>query len=236
VLLLSVVVAPDDWQPGENLTPLQNTQRVLGEAIRASVEIGLYPESLTTVATHPWQEIARVAKTHRCESLLLGLTQLDEESVDTPLEHVVSGVDCDIVVLRAPKGWQLSEARRILIPTAGRGGHDRLLARLLSSLSRSQRREFTLLKALPPGADDRSQRQSRRDLVSTSHDLDIPHATVLATPSDSAADEVIAQAASADLVILGLQRVGRRRKLFGQFALQIARRTSCPMLLISSGG
>jgi basic amino acid/polyamine antiporter, APA family len=236
VLLLSVVVAPDDWQPAANLGPLQNTQRVLGEAIRASVEMGLYPESLATVAPHPWQEIARVAKIHRCESLLLGLTHLDDETVDSPLDELMSEVDCDIVVLRAPKGWQLGEARRILIPTGGRGGHDRLLARLLSSISRSQERQITFLTVLPTGSPDKARRQSRRDLVGTAYDLDLPKAQVMVTMGESPPEEVIAQAERADLVILGVQRVGRRRKLFGRFALQVARRSNCPLLLISRRG
>jgi hypothetical protein len=208
----------------------------LGEAIRASVEAGLYPESLATVAPHPWREIARVAKIHRCESLLLGLTHLDDEAVEFPLDALMSNVDCDIVVLRAPKGWELGTARRILIPTGGRGGHDRLLARLLSSISRWQPREITFLTVLPAAADEKAQRQSRRDLVRTAYDLDLPKANVMVTRGESATDEVIAQAETADLLILGMQRVGRRRKLFGRFALEVARRTNCPMLLISRRG
>jgi nucleotide-binding universal stress UspA family protein len=38
------------------------------------------------------------------------------------------------------------------------------------------------------------------------------------------------------LTILGVQRHGRRKKLFGDFTLQIAQRTSCPLIVISRRG
>ena len=51
VLLLSVVVARRDWQPFSDPQPLQRAHEVLSEAIGASVESGLYPEALATVAS-----------------------------------------------------------------------------------------------------------------------------------------------------------------------------------------
>jgi nucleotide-binding universal stress UspA family protein len=235
VLLLSVVVAPRDWRPSEDPRPLLNTQAVLGEAIAASVEAGLFPESLTTVALQPWKEIGRVAKVHGCESLLLGLSQLTEESAGTPLDDLLSGVDCDVVVLRAPKDWRVSHARRILIPTAGRGGHDRLLARLLSSLSRSEPREILFLRVVGKDASPRQIRTAERSLHRTADDLGAGHARVLVASSNTPTEEVAAHASQADLLILGVQRIGRRQKVFGQFVQQIARTTSCPLLLICRG-
>jgi nucleotide-binding universal stress UspA family protein len=47
------------------------------------------------------------------------------------------------------------------------------------------------------------------------------------------ADEIAARAAGSDLLILGLQRLGRRRRVFGEQVLEIARRTTCPLLMIS---
>lgn len=234
VLLLSVVVAPSAWQPREDRTPLEKAQRVLGEAITASMESGLSPESLTTVAPQPWQEIARVAKTHRCESLLLGLSQLSDEDAEAPLDAALSRVACDIVVLRAPQDWQLTAARRILIPTAGRGGHDRLLARLLASIARSDQREVTLLRVMPRRSTTKELRRAEQMLQRTAQDLSFCEPRVLVTVSDSPVDEITAQAANADLMIVGMHRVRRRQKLFGQFVLQVARRTNCPLLLISS--
>jgi len=52
----------------------------------------------------------------------------------------------------------------------------------------------------------------------------------------SVAEEVNRRAATADLVILGVQRLHRRRKMIGEVALQIARHTSCALLMISRRG
>jgi nucleotide-binding universal stress UspA family protein len=43
-------------------------------------------------------------------------------------------------------------------------------------------------------------------------------------------------AADNDLVILGLQRLGRRRKLLGEIAVNMARDTSCALIMISRRG
>jgi amino acid transporter len=119
VLLLSVVPAPGDWQTGSAPPSLLNAQAVLGEALTASFAAGLSPEALTTVASPPWTEISRVAQTHRCESMVLGLTHFTEEVMGTHLEDLMSLVDCHFVVLRAPQGWRLSEVQRVLVPIGG---------------------------------------------------------------------------------------------------------------------
>lgn len=45
-------------------------------------------------------------------------------------------------------------------------------------------------------------------------------------------DLVIEAAEGCDLIILGVQRTSDRRKLFGPFILSIARRTTCPILVV----
>lgn len=236
VLLLTVVVAPDGWIPGEDPSPIDNAQLALGEAIFSSVSAGLRPEALATVAEQPWTEISRVAREHRCESLLLGLSALSEDATGTPLEQVMSRADCDIVVLRAPTGWDLADVRRIVVPVAGRGGHDRLLARLLASLARSNRREIAFLQVLPAWATEEECRLARRSLKRTAHDLFWFDPEVVIVSSDSPVDVVVEHANRSELLILGAQRVSRRKKLFGRFTLEVARRTSCPILLISRRG
>jgi nucleotide-binding universal stress UspA family protein len=235
-MLLTVVVAPDGWIPGDDPSPLQNAQRALGEAISSSVTAGLRPEALATVAEQPWREISRVAREHRCESLLLGLSALSEDSTGTPLDQVMSLVDCDIVVLRAPTGWDLADVRRITVPVAGRGGHDRLLARLLASLSRSNHREIAFLQVLPEKAAEEERRLAQRGIKRMARNLCWFDPEVIVVPSDSPVDVVVEHADKSDLLVLGAQRLSRRKKLFGRFALEVARRTSCPTLLISRRG
>ncbi len=50
---------------------------------------------------------------------------------------------------------------------------------------------------------------------------------------DDVVAEVGERAASTDLIILGLQRGNRGRKVFGDRVLEIARITDCPLLIVS---
>jgi nucleotide-binding universal stress UspA family protein len=232
VLLLSVVVVPEKWKPEDEPRPLQNAQAVLGEALRVSAGTGVYPETLATVASQPWQEINRVARSHRCETLLMGLSQIDEHTAATPLEQLSGQVDCDVVVLRADKDWQLSDAKRILVPTAGRGGHDRLLARLLGSLSRSNQRQVSFLRVVPESTPQKRYRIVTRHLQRFAYDLYDDDSEIHVVRDDQPLD-VIAEAASAcDLLVLGVQRTADRRKLFGPLIFSLARRVSCPIVVV----
>ena len=69
---------PGKVDAGKHLPSLIGAQEVLRESFSASFSSGLVPEMLTTIAPNPWTEIVRVAKTHRCESLLIGLTDRAE--------------------------------------------------------------------------------------------------------------------------------------------------------------
>jgi amino acid permease len=137
------------------LSMLSALQANLFAASRAA---GMSPEALTTMAPRPWPEITRVCKTHRCESLLLGLSDLSQDSKSSPLDEFMSSVTCDIVVLRAPVGWQLQQVQRLLVPIGGVAGHDQLRARLLGSLFRTGQREVTFLRVLPEAAGLRFRR------------------------------------------------------------------------------
>ncbi len=236
VLTLSIVVAPPEWAPPQDMEPVDRSQRVLREAIAASVEAGIPTEAMITVAAQPWPEITRVAQAHRCESLLLGFSQLSEDAIGTPLERVMSEVDADVVVLRAAKNWRLSDVHRVLVPVGGRGGHDHLRARLLASLSRSRRREVTFLQVVPPGTSAEEVTRRQRELRHMAVDLWPDDPQVIVTIGESPLDTLAQYASQSDLILLGVQRVGRRKKFFGQFALQVARKTTCPLLLICRRG
>ena len=123
VLLLNVVAPPSEWEPGKHPPQLLAAQAVLREAITSSFAAGLSPEALTTIAPQPWSEIIRASRTYRCESLLLGFSNLSEDIMETNLERLASSVECDVVILRAAQNWRFSDVRRILIPVGGRSYH-----------------------------------------------------------------------------------------------------------------
>jgi amino acid transporter/nucleotide-binding universal stress UspA family protein len=236
VLLLSVVTQPDKWEPGETPHALTAAQDVLRESLTASLSSGLAPEMLTTVAPSPRFEIIRVAQTHRCESLLIGLSDLTEEVSVSSLEALMSAVRCDVVVLRATRGWRLEGVRRVLVPIAGWRGHDMLRARLLGSLCRTGSREIVLMRVLPYGTLPHVESGAERGLKRIALDEVPGPAITEVVKSHDAATEIGRRAMESDLLILGLQRSGRRGKLFGDVTLQVARNTTCGIIMIGRGG
>ena len=236
VLLLSVVSVPAEWDPENLPKQLVDTQAVLREALTASFSAGLSPEALTTVSPRPWSEIIRVSRIHKCQSLLLGLSNLDEEFTEKNLEELMSSVDSDVVILRAPRRWRLSEVNKILVPVGGRGDHDEVRARLLGSLYRTGARDITFIRVLPENTPQGELDRALKALDKLAND-EVPGVPeVKIALNNNVIKEITKSAAESDLVILGLQRLARRRKKFGKLTLQIARETSCPLIMISRSG
>lgn len=236
VLLLSVVKAPENWQQTEPPQELLSSQEAVKEALTASFVTGLAPEALTTVARDPWDEISRVARFHNCESLLLGFSHLTEHVMHNRIEEVISTVNCDVVLLRAPQGWQLSQVKRILVPIGGRSGHNELRARLLGSLLRTVTREITFLTILSENSSKQAANKARHYLARLAKDEVPGRARVSVRRHDDTLATISGLSAKYDLVILGLQRFGRYHKAFGEFTLNLARETDCPIMMLSRRG
>ncbi|MGH1364767.1 MAG: amino acid permease [Calditrichia bacterium] len=237
VLLLSVLVDKGGWRAGEPHHRLIEAQQVLREALTASFAAGLKPEALTTISPEAWKEISRVAATHGCESLLLGAHSLSPDGpTGSHLEEIMSGVDCDVVVLRSRSGWHLSQAKRIIVGVGGRGGHDLLRARLLGSLCRTGHREITFLRVVPPSMTKGQEQRARKKLQQMANDEVPVRSTITVVRSENAIKEFVRLSEDCDLMILGLQRIGRRKKIFGSFALTIGQNTDCPLIMISRRG
>ena len=236
VLLLSVVRLPGEWPEGRLPPELVDAQAILGGALSTALSGHLRPEALITVGSDPWREIQRVAERSRPESLLVGVGQLGPSLLTGPLEDLISRVDADVVVLRAPSHWKLGQVRRILIPSGGRRDQSPIRARLLGHLCRTAEREVTFLRVLPSGAGPDEVRRADRELRKLANDEAPRVNQAVVTVGDDVVAEVGARAASSDLVILGLQRVDRRRRVFGQAVLDIAQAVRGPLLMISQRG
>ena len=234
VLLLSVVLSKRGDSAGREEDLIVNSQTVLKEAVSASLDIGLSPEALITIAERPWPEIIRVSETHGCESLLLGLTQFTDSDTEKNLETLLSSVDSDVVILRAPGDWQMLEVRRILVPVGGRGGHGELLARILGSICRSGNPEITFLRVLPESADWKTYDRARKELFLYAADQAVKgEIKVQVEKSDDIAAHIVRRVTESDLAILGIRRLGRRQKFLGELTLRIAGETDRPLLIIS---
>ena len=236
VLLLSIVSSPTSPPPGNNPTTLIETQSVLRQAMIASFNLGLFPEALITVAHDPWKEIKRVAETHHCESLLLGLSNLTEGIESVPIDDLLGTLDCDVVVLHSPPNWRLSQVKRVLVPVGGRRGHNELRARLLGSLLRTGARQVTYLRVLPENASAKACDTARRKLARLAREELPGHSTLNVIQAPSFIQVITQQAAQYELTILGLQRLSRRKKVFGPVTLHVAQKTQCGMIMISRRG
>lgn len=235
-LLLFIVAGAIEWK-SENPPPqLLATQEALKEAITASFRSDLSPEALVTVASDPWAEIIRVARIHRCKSLLIGVGDLVQNKINPYLNKLMSSVDCDTVFLKSSPDWQLSKAKRILVPVGGKGDHDELRARLLGSLCRSSEREVTFLRIVSSKATDGDLKWMRYKLSRFAADEVPIEPKVEVVRKKNVIDGVKEYAAESDLVILGIQRMGRRKKVFGDIAMEIARVTPGATILISRRG
>jgi APA family basic amino acid/polyamine antiporter len=236
VLLLSIVTPPENWRSGDPPRQLLDSQTVIKTALTASFASGLAPEALTTIAPQPLSEIIRVARIYRCESLMLGLSDVDRPEALKQLENLMGHVDSHVIVLRVPDGWNLSSVKKVLVPFGGRGHHDQLRARLLGSLYRHGIRQIRFLQVLPQNSHGKAIVKAEKWLAEMAKDELAGDVQIEVICSDNGADRIIERAADADLLILGLQRVARRQKLFGETVLRIARQTTCGLILINRKG
>ena len=234
VLLFSVVRPPEEgWQTGTAPQSLVDAQAVLGGALSTAFAARMEPQALITVGQDPWKEIAQAVEAYHCETLILGPGDLDAVLVHGALESLLSRVDCDVVILRAPAGWDVGRAQRILVPSAGGQGQSDLRARLLGHLSRSLPRHVTYLRVLPQTTGDGERRKAERALKSLAKDETHHYSKAEVVCQDDAIGELVRRASDADLLVLGLQRLDRRHKVIGPMVAELSRRTDCPLLLIS---
>jgi amino acid transporter len=232
VLLLSVVRTPSGALKG-HLPGLRDAQDVLGESLRRSLESSLVGETLFTVASDVWGEIARVADVHRCETVLLGLPDLTRPDTETRLEGLLGSLETDVVIVRAPHRWTMGDAKRVLVPLGGRRDHSHLRARLLSSLTRSGERSLTFLQTLPASVTEETRRRAEREMRALARDEAAGPYEVVVECTPHRQETIIQHAASADMVVMGIQRRGGGRAGLGALAPAIARETDVPLVLIS---
>jgi len=235
VLLHTVVQPPGQWERGDLAQQLVDVEAILNQSLSLSLSLpsGSTPEWLTTVAGDPWAEIARVAKVHRCESLLVGLGRLSREMMSNRVEDLINAVQSDVVILRCPEGWTPTVAGKLLVPVGGRRDQSVLRARLLANLARNRPRHVTFLRVLPASASEREHRAAEKGLARLAHDEASGDVEALLVRADDTLGALVEASRQADLVVLGLQRLAQRRRTFGELTLRLATETSCPLILIS---
>jgi nucleotide-binding universal stress UspA family protein len=232
VQLLSVVRTDED--DGERLPArIADAQEILGRALTTAVYVELLPESLITVARDPWSEIGRIAERSGCDKILLGVGGLAKSLMAGPLESLIGRVEADVVVLRAPDDWDPDAAGRILVPSRGGRAHSPIRARVVGSLCRTAPRQVTYLGVLPAGTERSEAARAERDLRRLARDEARSSGTAVLVERDDFVAEIVERARECDLMILGLSRADRRKRVFGERVAEIAEATECPLLMIS---
>ncbi|MCM4159150.1 hypothetical protein DHB64_04475 [Antarcticibacterium sp. W02-3] len=192
------------------------------------------PDTLTTIAAHPWEEIERVVKVHNCRSLLLGLSDLNDLQTNENLEKLVKHVKADVVVFRQPySGWKITTAQKVLIPVAGFGSHDPLRARVAASLWRASQPAINFIQILPANTPREALQRNHLKLSRFASRIIPGKIEVHIIVNDDVEAELISQASAHDLVIMGLGKAGRNEKAFGHLALGLAEKTDTALIFIS---
>ena len=106
----------------------------------------------------------------------------------------------------------------------------------MGSLGRSAHRDVTYLRILPATVTPDEVQRAKRDLRLVAADEVRQACQVEVVQSDDALQTMIEYAEQSDLLILGVQRVERRRKVFGRFTREIAQRSTVPLIVISRRG
>lgn len=233
VLLLSVVKAPRLWTRSyEN--ELEQASTVLKAAISNAYSSGLTPEALTTVSPDPGEEIVRVAHLHRCETVLLGLSQIENDKVDERFQRLLHEVQGQIVILKAPAGWNLSQVKKILVPAAGKSVNGTLRARLLSSVARLTDPDIRFLQVVGKSVSEKVRQKLLNELYEVALDeaANPSKLSVEVNRAESISDELINEARDADLVVMGLPIVNQKKRIFGDLAIDMAQKSETPLLII----
>lgn len=233
VLLLSIVPAGIDEEHRTVPPQLKDTQKIIYDALAESFQSGHSAEALISTAPNPMEEISRIADEHGCESLLLGMGKI-ESSALPDLELLLNKVECDVGIMRAPRGWHATTAKKILVPIAGLGtGHQFRVHVLASLCRRDKEREVTFVSVVSASAANHEIEETRQRIQKLS-ELRIPgKVDVKILRSDDAKEALLQEAAGYDLIVLGLKTVGWGKRVFGAFTLEIAKNAPCAVLLLS---
>lgn len=236
VLLLSVTPMPesDEHEDDGLVTTADVLRQSIGAAIREKVRV----EGLVTVSADPWTEITRVARTHRCASVLLGMAALTDESVRGRLENLASRLPGNVVIFRAQRGWHPRSVQNVLVPIGGRVVHNALRARLLNGLRRRADGEMVVRYLLVlPVATSEQQRRTVEDLWSRLvTDETSAKSEVSVVLNDDIASAISDAASAADLVVLGLNKPDPRRRVFGALTTRVIQDIKCAVMVIGQRG
>ena len=228
VLLLSVM----RHERLKDSSTILDAKEILAESVQRGFDRSIHPETLFTVAKDVWGEISRVANEHRCETVMIGLPKITKQKVEAHLNRLISNIDADIVIVRAPPRWHIGEAKRVLVPLQGHRVHSRLRARLIASLSRVSPPLINFLHVLPKHTEADSGRRIERIIKRIARDEATGQHLVDIEFVEDPAKHIASRADASDLLVMGMESRRRNEPSIGPFALEVIRRTTVPLILL----
>jgi amino acid transporter/nucleotide-binding universal stress UspA family protein len=232
VLLLSVTSLRVSDENDDN--GLVTTAEVLRQSIGAAIRERVRVEGLVTVSADPWTEIMRVARTHRCASVLLGMTNLNDAAVRGRLENLASRLPGNVVIFRAPRDWHPRSVHNVLVPIGGRVVHNALRARLLNGLRRRVDGELMVryLLVLPMSTVEKERQHAERLWSRLVTDETSASSQVSAVLNDDVASAISEAAEAVDLVVFGLNKPDSTRRVFGSLTTCVIQNIKCAVMVI----
>ena len=211
---------------------IRDAKDILAESFGQNLSSDSRPETLFTVASDVWGEIVRVANEHDCETVLVGLPNIEKSGVEVRLESLISAISADVVIMRAPQHWNVLDAKRILVPVRGQRVHSRLRARLFASLSRAIPPDLTFVQALPSSIGRDAQKRHLQKIQRLARDEASGPYSAEIDVDDDQVSSIIERASKSDLIIMGMENRHGDKPSIGPFALEVARRTTVPLILL----
>ena len=237
ILLLNVARMPGSEDPNDD-TDLQITADVIFQSMSAAMRERVRVEGLATLARDPWIEIERVARTHRCASVLLGMSNLADDEVRKGLETLVQRLTGNVVIFRSPPQWYPRAVRRVLVPIGGRIVHNALRARLLQGLHRrvDDELEVYYLSVVPTGTTEQECQRIKRLWSTLVTDETRARSHVNTIQSDDVSSAIREAAEHVDLLVLGLNSADPRKHVFGSLTTRVVQDVDCAVMVIGQRG
>jgi DNA-binding SARP family transcriptional activator len=202
------------------------SEQLLGERDQL-VGRGLAARIAVFTSPSPGEDIVRLASDHAVDLVLIDVSRTDPLADD--VAGVIAAAPCDIA-LHVGDAPRLGPDAPVLVPFGG-AEHDWAALELGAWIARSQRVGLTLL-----GSASRRERRDASRLLADASLLVQKTAGVVAEPllSPPGVDELIAAAANAGLLVVGLSERWREEG-FGPFRLALVERSPAPALFVRRG-
>ncbi len=243
-IVLHQVVVQDASTDEETLRrAMEDGNAALSNALVRTRREGVETRLLLTLATEPWDEIARVVRDEDASTVLLGLAHVPDTGETEagagagapahPLDRLMERLPADVALLHAPEGFDLDRVRRVLIPLSGHNDHDRLRARVIGTLARKGLEHLAFLHVLPEEATPAAERRARRALEAYLRDEARGRGEAVVTQAADPIAEIVRRAEGYDLLVLGITRPRGARSRIGGLLARMVREAPSPVLIIS---